>query len=338
MPDGGAYFSAGDFIVVHDAYKVTGDTITFQGESCANAAGTYHWTLVDGALTLTPVSDGCAARSAILTQQLDRLSRQLPWAGMQVAKVLAQADFEGRETIDATGNLFTTDGKSSFYKFAADGTPIASWGGLTYALGITVDSTGSIYVANFDPPSISKFDSSGKLLLSWQAEGGEIGPVDLAHDAHGNIYAVMHRVHKHYVEEFTSEGKLIAAFGDLGSGDGQILGGDHSGPESLAVDGLGNVYVADKLNNRIVKFDPNGKFVLNMTGDGQHKLLEPWIVTADSKGNAYAATYNTIWKFDPSGAFVGTWFIPYFVNIVVDSHDNLFAFDNKVIAVTLPMP
>ena len=60
--------------------------------------------------------------------------------------------------------------------------------------------------------------------------------------------------------------------GDLkDTGDGQF-----NGPNGVATDSSGNVYVADTDNNRIQKFDSNGNFITKWgfdgDGDGQFKF------------------------------------------------------------------
>ena len=60
----------------------------------------------------------------------------------------------------------------------------------------------------------------------------------------------------------------VAQWGGPGSGPGQF-----SGPSDIAIDGAGNVYVADTLNARIQKFTPDGAFLAQWgsagTGLGQ---------------------------------------------------------------------
>ena len=80
----------------------------------------------------------------------------------------------------------------------------------------------------------------------------------------------------------------------------------------VAVDGSGNIYVADATSNQIKKFDSNGAPLLQWgtfgSGDGQFN--SPQGITVDaSSGEVYVSdTYNNrIQKFSGSGAFVMKW-------------------------------
>ena len=50
--------------------------------------------------------------------------------------------------------------------------------------------------------------------------------------------------------------QFLFVFGSPGAGDGQF-----NFPRRLAVDGAGNVFIADRNNNRIQKFTNDGTFV-----------------------------------------------------------------------------
>jgi uncharacterized protein (TIGR03663 family) len=100
------------------------------------------------------------------------------------------------------------------------------------------------------------------------------------------------------------EGQVI--IGKPGGARGQF-----SAPAGLAVDGEGNLYVADSGNHRIQKFDGDGHFlgVLGTAGGGEGQFNEPWGVAVDSKGNIYVAdTWNhRIQKFDSNFRFQKAW-------------------------------
>jgi uncharacterized protein (TIGR03663 family) len=88
-------------------------------------------------------------------------------------------------------------------------------------------------------------------------------------------------------------------------------GGEFSQPGDVFVDGTGNVWVADSLNNRIQKFDSQGHFLgqFGTVGTGEGQFTEPWSVAVDADGFIYVAdTWNhRIQKFDPTFKFVTMW-------------------------------
>jgi tripartite motif-containing protein 71 len=69
-----------------------------------------------------------------------------------------------------------------------------------------------------------------------------------------------------------------------GTGDGQFIN-----PVGLATDSSDNIYVADRGNNRIQKFDSDGNFITKWgtpgIGDGQFE--EPTGIAVDSLDNVY---------------------------------------------------
>ncbi len=99
----------------------------------------------------------------------------------------------------------------------------------------------------------------------------------------------------------TSTGVFITKWGSSGSGDGQF-----NLPSGVAVDAVGNVYVADTGNNRIQKFDGAGVFITKWgsVGTGNGQFTSPQGVTVDLAGNVYVADTGNhrIQKFSGAGA------------------------------------
>jgi tripartite motif-containing protein 71 len=64
--------------------------------------------------------------------------------------------------------------------------------------------------------------------------------------------------------------------------------------EGIAVDSSGNVYVADTNNNRIQKFDSNGRFLTTWgsKGSGNGQFDYPGDIAVDSSGNVYVDDIN----------------------------------------------
>jgi NHL repeat-containing protein len=92
--------------------------------------------------------------------------------------------------------------------------------------------------------------------------------------------------------------EALASFGEFGSGVGQMRE-----PGQIAVDGEGNVYVADSGNDRVSVYSGSGVF-LRSFGEGQ--LDEPEDVALDDEGRAFVADSGNhrIAVFSSSGAFL----------------------------------
>ena len=81
---------------------------------------------------------------------------------------------------------------------------------------------------------------------------------------------------------------------------------------SPALDSSGNVYVADLLQNRILKFDSDGNFLTEWGSPGSAEGLffsGPRSVATDSSDNVYvpSANINRVQKFDSDGNFLRMW-------------------------------
>ena len=195
--------------------------------------------------------------------------------------------------------------------------------------GVTVDGNGNVYVADFGylgkgaiegPPRIRKITPSGSVNTLAVSEGyGSIFFVvncGVAVDWEGNVYVASGNL----ISKISSSGNVTLLAGGAGGyfEDGQGQSASFSWPEGLAVDGSGNVFVADSQNHAIRKISPSGN-VTTLAGpragwssgiagyaNGQGteaRFNYPTGVTVDGSGNVYVAEYgnNRIRKISPSG-------------------------------------
>jgi DNA-binding beta-propeller fold protein YncE len=88
--------------------------------------------------------------------------------------------------------------------------------------------------------------------------------------------------------------------------------GEFDSPTGIAVDGNGNILVADTNNGRIEKFSPTGTFlsIIGTKGSGHGQLGEPNGIAIDRAGNIYVAevaSNHRVQKLAPDGTFIAEW-------------------------------
>jgi tripartite motif-containing protein 71 len=120
--------------------------------------------------------------------------------------------------------------------------------------GLALDAQGDIYISDLTPYEVLKFDPTGRLLARIGSAGSGAGdfigyPGGLAVDAEGRIFVTQGPVPVTNIQIFDSAGQFLAAWGSLGTGDGQF-----GYAYGILLDGNGSVYVADAGSSRIEKF------------------------------------------------------------------------------------
>ncbi len=192
--------------------------------------------------------------------------------------------------------------------------------------GVAVNALGT-YIADTDHDVILYVDSAGDVTTiagggSTIGDGGaatdaQLGdPNDVAIDALGEVYIA--DTNNSRIRHIDSSGVIttVAGTGTFGySGDGgAATAAELSAPESVAIDGLGNIYIADESKNRIRRVDPDGTITtvagtgtLGYSGDGgaatAANLSLPYGVAVDAAGNLYIAdTFNNrVRRVDTTG-------------------------------------
>ncbi len=245
--------------------------------------------------------------------------------------------------VDTVGNLYVADsGNNTIRKITADGVVstiagIAGKEGLidqatgealfSSPVGIAVDALGHIYVSSTGDSTIRKILSDRSVVLvagvpytiGSNNGAGSVAtfnkPGDLVVDANGVIYVA--DTANHAIRKIDTDGKVTTFAGKAGESgrvDGSAEVARFSEPIGLAIDGGGNLYVADTGNGRIRKITPSGVVSsLNATGgyadafaDGpaeKARMLSPRGVAVDKGGNVYVSqvSYQTVRRISPEG-------------------------------------
>ena len=234
--------------------------------------------------------------------------------------------------IDTTGNVYVADVLNHrIQKFDAAGNYLIQWGSegmrngeFKAPHGVAVDTAGNVYVADRGNHRIQKFDLEGKFIRSWgriqkfgperklqlpvpsrgSGDGEFQNPTDVAVDTAGNFYVADSWNHR--VQKFNSKGNFVRSWGRLpvpsrGSGDGEF-----ENPTDVAVDTAGNMYVVDRNNSRVQKFDLHGNYKKDWEIYSELSLSG---IAVDSAGNVYVGDkeITIIRKFDSNGNYITHW-------------------------------
>lgn len=351
-------------------YTVTPDQITFvdtlpaSGSPCSSEAGVYKWTLDGPTLSLVSITDHCDQRSTLLESNSFEKGQEDPNTPVDfVWRITGAPHPFVRPTnmaLDEQSNIFVVDGGNHrIQKFDTNGMFLRMWGEygdgdgqfifrveLDHFGAIAVDASGNVYVTDYNS-RVQKFDANGKFLMKWGDPGSGDGQfaahshASIAVDVSGNVY--VSDANNYRIQKFDSNGKFLLKWGSKGSDEGKFGESmNWSGPEGIAVDGQGNVYVVDPANYRIEKFDANGNFIIQWgsqgTEDGQ--FLDAGGIAIDQQGNVYVTDNqqnvggptSQVSKFDSNGKFLLKWgstgtdlgLFNYPSGIAVDQQGNIY--------------
>jgi sugar lactone lactonase YvrE len=211
--------------------------------------------------------------------------------------------------VDAAGNLYVADTKNNRIRkitFSGEVSTLAGSGTAGSADGtgtnaefstpfdVAVDASGNVYVADYGNNRIRKITTSGVVSTLAGSTAGFVngtgtaakfsGPEGVVVDASGNVYVADHR--NHCIRKITAGGEVttLAGSGTLGFVDGTSTAAQFYGPTDVAVDGTGNIYVADRFNHHVRKITSEG--VVSTLGNGA-TFSGLMSVAVDAEGNVY---------------------------------------------------
>src|SRR5262249_21573685 len=200
--------------------------------------------------------------------------------------------------IDSSGKITTAIGDGN-RGFAGDGGP-SDKVEMNQPTAVALDGSGNLYFADSWNNRIRKLAGgtvttvAGNGNVSYSGDGGPAtraqfnAPQGVAVDAAGNIY--ISDTQNNVVRRVATDGNITNFAGNASAGSGgdgsSATGAQLSGPQGLAVDGAGNVFIADTQNNKIRK-EATNRTISTLASNPTFNL--PYGLATDSAGNVYVA-------------------------------------------------
>lgn len=209
----------------------------------------------------------------------------------------------------ANTRLFEFDKAGNFLKEIGSG-----YYGFEFAHSVRVDKDDNIWTVDEGTNMVTKFSPDGKVLMVLGSRPPAVlgavpfpngpnqpaqkyilcRPTDVGWDPQGNIF-VSDGYCNNRVVKYDKNGRFVAQVGSEKAGTGP---GEFNLPHGLQVDGKGDVWVADRGNNRYQVFDNDLKPIREIANLGT-----AWTVCISPGPHQYAFLSNS----NPNGNMPGTW-------------------------------
>jgi sugar lactone lactonase YvrE len=206
--------------------------------------------------------------------------------------------------VSSTGTLTVLAG-NGFPGYSGDGGP-ATAAQLYYPGAVAVDSSDNVYIADTYNLRIRKVTASTGIITTIAGNGnggysGDGGPATnatiyypngVAVDNAGNVYIA--DTDNVVIRKVNTAGVISTVAGNNTSGfsgdGGPATSAQLSYPESVAVDGSGNIYIADTSNYRVRKVTSAGT-ISTIVGNGTPGFSGVYGIASDSAGRLFIADY-----------------------------------------------
>ena len=178
-------------------------------------------------------------------------------------------------TLTIAGQTLTVVQAGANYVAAGSTTTLVS-SGLNQPVGVAVDGTGNVYIADTSNSAIKQWTAASNTVTTLVSSGLNY-PFGVAVDGAGNVYIADYV--SQTIKQWTAANHTVTTLVPSGL----------SYPSGVAVDGAGNVYIADYGNSAIKQWTVANSTVTNLVTSG---LSYTSSVAVDGAGNVYIADYG----------------------------------------------
>jgi len=227
--------------------------------------------------------------------------------------ITEQGNYDVRKIAVSTGAVTTLAGNNTLYGYA-DAT--GSNASFEYPYGIVADGNGNVYITDHYANTVRKIETATGVVTTIAGSAGASGstdgigsaalfnsPAGIAYDGAGNLYVA--DMNNNAIRKIVISSGSVTTFagGNSGETDGVGTTATFYGPNGVAYDGSGNLYVVDEYGGVIRKIVLSSASVFTVAGtpfsyqfsDGvgaNAHFYYPTGITYDGVGNVYISDIN----------------------------------------------
>jgi DNA-binding beta-propeller fold protein YncE len=214
-----------------------------------------------------PSPEAQAAQLLALVESAPRLALQRKELVIQAPNPGWAPEMVSSVAADSKGTIYLLqrgDKADPVIAVNREGRVLRSWGKGLFQIphSIRIDPAGNVWTVDAASSVVLQFTPDGTKLLEIPVGGQPASPrspfcgtTDIAFAPNGHIF-ISDGYANARILEYTAEGKRVREWGTAGTGPGQF----HL-PHGIAVDENGVIYVADRENGRIQRFNLDGRYL-----------------------------------------------------------------------------
>jgi streptogramin lyase len=215
--------------------------------------------------------------------------------------------------VDSKNNVYMfTRGEKPVVVLDSAGKLLHTWGDkkmFPRAHGITIDGENNLWLTDVFDHTVRKCTPEGEVLMTLGANGKPAKAMSgepfnqcthVALNPHTGDIFVSDGYLNPKVHKYAPDGRLLYSWGQPGNDPGQL-----NLPHNIATDRDGYVYVADRHNNRVQVFTPNGK--LEHIWYGMAMPCGMCIDTRSAEQMCYIGELSSVWWTQAAPDFWAAW-------------------------------
>lgn len=173
------------------------------------------------------------------------------------------------------------------------------FGNFNSASSFDLDLNGNFFISDILDNTITKLDSNGHEILTIGGYGWDESAFDEPVSVFTNTLSVyVADKNNDRIQRFDKDLNFLSLYSN-----GNNSNIEFGYPTCIVITDIGDLFFLESDNNRILKFNLTGEFLLEIGGNdaGAYALINPINFTSDANGNIYVLDKNKVKVFDQYG-------------------------------------